>query len=62
MLLAPEHRNSLYLKAQELALAGERATYDLLQQLAAQPWVHLVDESDELLHYRWGGACVGARS
>jgi hypothetical protein len=55
--VAPEHRLSLQLKQQELMLQGSEgsaAVGGLLQQLAGLPYVDILDESDELLHHRWG--------
>ena len=63
LLVAPEHRLSLQLKAQELWLrdAGhDRAVWAELQRLAGLPYQDLLDESDELLHHRRG--CLGQLS
>jgi hypothetical protein len=59
LLMAPEHRLSLQLKGQELWLRDgeqDRAVWAELQGLASLPFLDLLDESDELLHHRWGWA------
>lgn len=67
LLMAPEHKNSLYLKYLELAnAAGKRgdSCSDAQQSLAAQtastvldllndfPYFDILDESDEVLHHQ----------
>ncbi|KXZ49831.1 hypothetical protein GPECTOR_19g282 [Gonium pectorale] len=54
LLVAPEHRLSLQLKCHELRAAGEERAADFraLEELAALPYLDLLDESDELLHHR----------
>jgi hypothetical protein len=55
--MAPEHRNSLYLKYLELAVAGESdADASLASQLHCMldrfPYRDILDESDEVLHHQ----------
>lgn len=65
LLMAPEHRNSLYLKHLELALAGAADTTNngrnasqqacasqVLGLLQGFPYFDIVDESDEVLHHQ----------
>ncbi len=54
--MAPEHRLSLQLRCQELALQGSEAGAAVVEQLSALarlPYMDVMDESDELLHHRW---------
>lgn len=59
LAVAPEWRNSLYLKGHELwakAQEGDKASGEALQvltALVAMPFVDILDESDELLHHRY---------
>jgi hypothetical protein len=57
LLMAPEHRNSLYLKYLELAVAGgSDADAGLASQLRSllncYPYHDILDESDEALHHQ----------
>ena len=57
LLMAPEHKNSLYLKHLEMSLAAESTSQ---QSCAAQvldllnnfPYFDILDESDEVLHHQ----------
>jgi hypothetical protein len=56
--MAPEHRNSLYLKYVELAVAGSSGGVDaslapvLHSMLNSFPYYDILDESDEVLHHQ----------
>jgi hypothetical protein len=63
VLMAPEHKNSLYLKHLELALAADitgnssSATHrscaaQVLDLLHSFPYFDILDESDEVLHHQ----------
>jgi hypothetical protein len=63
LLMAPEHKNSLYLKHLELALAADisgnsRSTTQrscaaqVLDLLDSFPYFDILDESDEVLHHQ----------
>lgn len=56
--MAPEHRLSLQLKRQELWEKGRPCMVEVmaLDRLAALPFLDILDESDELLHYRCDNA------
>jgi hypothetical protein len=56
LLVAPEHRLSLQHKQRELwDDEGQAAVCEELQALFSLPYLDIHDESDELLHHRWGG-------
>lgn len=64
LLTTPERRLSLVLKQNELWQRGDRKLSAALDRVLGQPYVDLLDESDELLSHRWvtaGGRAVGAR-
>jgi len=49
--MAPEHRNSLWLKYLELAQAGKlEVARQLLELIEGLPYYDILDESDEVLH------------
>jgi len=51
LVMAPEHRNSLWLKYLELALAGKlEVAQQLLELIEGLPYYDILDESDEVLH------------
>lgn len=55
MILAREHRQSLYLKTNELMLLSpetSEATVAELHLMKKRKYLDMLDESDELLHYR----------
>lgn len=57
LLVAPEHRNSLYLKYLELALAGgsggDTSVAPMLHSMLEHlPYYDILDESDEVLHHQ----------
>lgn len=52
LLVAPEHRLSLQLKAIELWGRGEHSLFCKVQELLTLPYQDILDESDELLHHR----------
>lgn len=53
LVMAPEHRNSLYLKSLELAISGSADLASALaQQLESWPVFDILDESDEVLHHQ----------
>ena len=53
LLIAPEHRNSMYLKQLELALGGStQLASALVSLLHSPPYYDLLDESDEVLHHQ----------
>jgi hypothetical protein len=63
LLMAPEHKNSLYLKHLELALAADttgNSRSAIQRSCAAQvldlmdsfPYYDILDESDEVLHHQ----------
>ena len=63
LLVAPEHRLSLHLKWHELwgrSTDEASAVCRALDVIAAVPCVDLLDESDELMHHRWGDMGMGA--
>lgn len=52
-MVAPEHRNSMRLKALELALSGNtRLANQLTTLIEGLPYYDILDESDEVLHHR----------
>ncbi|PRW58669.1 hypothetical protein C2E21_2704 [Chlorella sorokiniana] len=53
LLTTPERRLSLHLKQQELWEQGQRELVAAMSNLAALPYVDLLDESDELLTHRF---------
>lgn len=63
LLMAPEWRLSMHLKVHELwegsrqAKEGTKAlpeTMHALEEVLQLPSVDILDESDELMHHRWG--------
>ena len=53
LVVAPEHRLSLELKATELILSGDKETATLVDKLIrADIWRDILDECDELLSHR----------
>jgi hypothetical protein len=52
LLMAPQHRLSLLLKWHELRSAAASSACAVLDDMAALPYMDILDESDELLHHR----------
>lgn len=52
-MVKPEHQLSLELKQKELSLSKQDEFHDALNKVISSPWFDIVDEIDEVLHYRF---------